>query len=194
MHVTSGAEYETTHSSLMSECAPRKIVTRSSTLVEEDDTDEYDDDESSDASTEDEAPPRKPYFVYLMACTAPQPKTEARSARRVMTHIGKSREPVRKVLRHNEGVVNQHKRNTRTTPMRWQLEEWVGPFPSRKYARDFQRSWFSKTKGAKTRIEKGLQLAKEHKVVCYTPRALEVRARSMLTTAGRKTAAQTVTL
>jgi hypothetical protein len=101
-----------------------------------------------------------------MACSIPSTKM-----RRMFTHIGKSREPVRKVLRHNEGMVTSHKRSTRSSAPHWRLEEWVGPFATRRDARLFQTSWFRNTKGVKTRMERGIQLANEYNVICYTPRA-----------------------
>ena len=109
---------------------------------------------------------RRPYFVYLMACTIPSKKV-----RRMFTHIGKSREPLRKVLRHNEGKVNSHKRSTRSNAPHWRLEMWDGPFQSRTQARSVQKMWSLNTKGIKPRIERGVKLAEQHKVFCYTPRA-----------------------
>jgi len=126
----------------------------------------------------------KPYFVYLMAASASLRLGDDKNSkvRRMSTHIGKSREPVRKVLRHNEGLVNSYKRSTRSCAPNWRLEEWIGPFQTRHAAREFQKSWFKNTKGVKTRVERGVQLASEHKVICYTPRATLRSANSETTT------------
>jgi len=129
-----------------------------------DDADE-DDDDSRDFC---DAGDTRPYFVYLMAC----PSELAVSSKRMFTHIGKSRDPVGKVQKHNQGFVNSHKRSTRANAPHWKIEEWVGPFRTREDARDFQKLWFCKTKGVKTRAQRGAQLATEHNVVCYTTRSI----------------------
>jgi hypothetical protein len=121
-------------------------------------------------------PNRKPYFVYLMACTIP-----SKRVRRMFTHIGKSREPIRKVLRHNEGRVNSHKRSTRSNAPHWRLEMWDGPFMSRTQARVVQKKWSLNTKGINPRIERGMKIARQHNVCCYTPRAsLDGKLKSVL--------------
>lgn len=135
-------------------------------------TDEEDDDEPTFLWQHSSNTPlqkkkeKRPYFVYLMACTIPSKKV-----RRMFTHIGKSREPLQKVLRHNEGKVNSHKRSTRSNAPHWRLEMWDGPFESRTQARAVQKLWSLNTKGIKPRIERGVALAQQHNVYCYTPRA-----------------------
>lgn len=141
---------------------------------EEDGEDEGDAaDEAMSSTGEDkngvkQKPKPRLYYVYLMACSVVMPDGQ----RRNHTHIGKSRNAVRKVRLHNEGRVNSGKRSTRTSAPYWRLEQWVGPFESRNEARDFQRLWFRNTKGIKLRIEKGVELARAHSLRCYTPRAL----------------------
>lgn len=131
-------------------------------------SDADDDDDETEPQQQQQLKRCKPYYVYLMACSVP---TSVSAAKRNFTHIGMSREPIHKVVRHNEGRVNSGKRSTRTSAPHWRLEELIGPFDTRNQARRFQRRWFRNTKGVKLRLERGVELARVHNRVCYTPRA-----------------------
>jgi hypothetical protein len=114
-----------------------------------------------------------PYYVYMMSCTkksANNPNSSS-SKQRVLnqTHIGKSRDPIYKVLRHNEGRVNGAKRTVKKSSPNWCLTQWIGPFQGRGVARQFQKLWFRHAPGTKLRVQRGLQLAAENAVPCYTP-------------------------
>jgi len=68
---------------------------------------------------------------------------EYASKPKLYMHVGKSREPIRKVLRHNRSsirLVTNRKLMTRVQG-NWRLEEWFGPFSTRAKARTFQRQW-----------------------------------------------------
>lgn len=137
-----------------------------------------------ETDSEDKDHARDPYFVYLMVAA----EKNERAVRRVFTHIGKSRTPVFKVLRHNEGRVNTFRQATRKNAPNWRLEEWVGPFNTREKARAFQRLWFTRARPSKTgstaevatatRAGVGVKLAIEHQVAFYTPR-LRVRSQQI---------------
>lgn len=160
-------------------------------------TDDVEEQSPEDEDAVDEvaaAPPpaaiRKPYFVYRMAATDATPviprtkakvgkttESDARKISKIVTHIGKSRAPVFKVLRHNEGRVKTPNAPTKRLAPKWRLEEWIGPFATRRAAREIQQLWFKNsrsvrwTQASATIVDAGPKLAEENRVLCYTPRA-----------------------
>ena len=60
---------------------------------------------------------------------------------RMYTHVGKSRQPIQKVLRHNQKTVRHvtNKKLMSRVASNWRLEDWIGPFRTRNCARTFQR-------------------------------------------------------
>jgi len=62
---------------------------------------------------------------------------------RMYTHVGKSRQPIQKVLRHNQKTVRHvtNKKLMSRVASNWRLEDWIGPFRTRNCARTFQRLW-----------------------------------------------------
>jgi len=116
---------------------------------------------------------KRPYFVYVMRGLvstqiqpSSQPTRRTRTARRHQSsaivepdapvptnpttgrmygyvHVGKSRHPIRKVIRHNNQLVRfATVRQAVHVPLSsWRLEDWFGPFWCRERARAFQRLW-----------------------------------------------------
>ena len=120
--------------------------------------------EEDDADLEER---QRPYYVYMMrgrenfdntrkrrrktkvaeeesARTESDPESDASSTcTKIYTHVGKSRQPIKKVLRHNRQSVRHvtNKKLMSRVARNWRLEEWFGPFHTRENARTFQRTW-----------------------------------------------------
>lgn len=110
----------------------------------------------------DHIPPYdEPYFLYLMVVSG----KEGHTAQKTLTHIGKSRQPIRCVNLHNNRLLPS--KLTQSAAGMWELEMVVGPVGGKHQALQLKRLWSDATRGPVTRREFGKFLAAELDVPCY---------------------------
>jgi hypothetical protein len=102
-----------------------------------------------------------PYYLYLMVVSGEDDHT----AQKTLTHIGKSRQPIRCVDLHNKRLLPS--KLTQSAAGTWELEMVVGPVGDRRRALALKRLWSSATRGPVTRRQFGKFLATELGVPCY---------------------------
>lgn len=104
---------------------------------------------------------KEEWFCYLMINFYPNTKTH--------THVGKSREPVKKVKEYNKGTI-KNARQTNTATGYWELEMIIGVFDKKADAIEFRDLWKSNSRGIKSRRQRGIDLAIKHKKTCWDKR------------------------
>jgi len=84
-------------------------------------------------------PKNAPYFVYLMCAPVPNPISGILKTGKLQTHVGKGRNPIRKIWQHNKGTLDS--KSTRAGAPNWELVCFIGPFPSKKDCLWFFNLW-----------------------------------------------------
>lgn len=89
------------------------------------------------------------YWCYLMINFNVYQKTN--------THVGMSRNPVKKVEKHNEKKLKGSK-STKAAAGSWELNAIVGPFKEKLDAKGFKIEWNLHSRGIDSRRNRGMQL------------------------------------
>ncbi len=114
-----------------------------------------------------------PYYLYLMVVgglseNSRSPQTSGKNshtAQKTLTHVGKSRQPIRCVDLHNKRLLPS--KLTQSAAGQWELELVVGPVGDRRQAASLKQLWCQSTRGPITRRQFGKFLANELGVPCY---------------------------
>lgn len=155
-----------------------------------DDDDDNDDDEKEEelfARAQDYIPPYdSKWWLYLMSIMPPEDEEEQeqeeiseastngvnininnddQANQKTLTHIGKSRQPLRCVHLHNKKKV--HSKLTHGAAGLWSIELVIGPFDTKRETFPLRDLWKSKTRGPVTRREFGKWLAAQIGCKCY---------------------------
>ena len=111
-------------------------------------------------SGDDEKRRTKPskYFVFLMVNNLPDIKTN--------TYVDMSTTPRRRFVLLNSGRI-KNVRNTKPAQGKWQLNMIIGPFNDKKKAKSVMEFWRNKSRGMKSRRNRGDELAMENNVICW---------------------------
>lgn len=97
-----------------------------------------------------------PFFVLLMF--------DQVDTSRQATCIESSRSPWQRVTEYNRNT----RKHRKAGEADWRLVLWIGPFRSQDTAQLFQQLWARAPRGLAARIERGVELAREHNRECYS--------------------------
>jgi len=115
------------------------------------------------------------YFCFLVITTKHKLK--------VNTYVGLSHNPYKKL-----GALN--KKKTRVShgdgTKDWQMELIIGPFNNKTIGNEFKETWKRSSRGIRCRREKGLDMAKQWRKICWDKRHPESDSSSMDTMSGGK--------
>ena len=129
-----------------------------------DDDDDYGYDYGSDAAADSQEEIPILFFAYMLANYDPSQK--------INTYIGKSRNPNKKVT-----LINQKKtkgsKSTRQAAGNWELQMIIGPFVEKQESINFREHWKQQSRGIKSRIQRGITLAKEYDKMCWDSRVID---------------------
>ena len=100
----------------------------------------------------------KPYFCYMMINLDQNQKTN--------TFIEVSRDPFATVNKHNNGGVRNSK-TTQSGAPDWILSLIIGPFVKEEDATSLAEKWRGKSRGIRSRRNKGMTLALDKKLTCW---------------------------
>lgn len=103
----------------------------------------------------------RPWFVFLMINFLPSTKTN--------THVDFSRRPRRRWHRLNTGKIKSA-RNTKPAENHWELEMVLGPIQSKRQAQEMANNWKARSRGLKSRRDKGIVIAQDGGLVCWDKR------------------------
>jgi len=107
---------------------------------------------------------KQPYWAYLMCAptnthqnrqgwnqTNRKRKRAHKGTGNWQTHVGKSRNPIRKVYNHNRGTLDS--KSTRAGAPNWTIVTYIGPFESKDDSFQFLEMWRRKRRGLRRRLE-----------------------------------------
>ena len=103
----------------------------------------------------------RPWFVFLMINFLASTKTN--------THVDFSRRPRRRWHQLNTGKI-KNARNTKPAETHWELEMVLGPISSRRQAERMAEVWKAKSRGLKSRRDKGIVIAQDSGLICWDKR------------------------
>ncbi len=89
------------------------------------------------------------------------------------TYMFVSEEPLRTAVLHNRRAI--HNKETRTVAPHWYLLLIVGPFPTVSAALTFGQHWVHNTRGAQSKLRRGIVLAKLWAIAYYVHKPKRTR-------------------
>ena len=108
------------------------------------------------SSSDEELVEEGPYFSFLIT-------NKSGNQKRVVAVVSHSRKPLEEIASHNGKKI----KHTRSGAPNWKMTMLIGEFESEEDSKKFSESWKTGTRGIRSKINRGLELAKEKELTVW---------------------------